>query len=80
MPPDDVFGEPQELAELADFILEEVAQGFDEVEAKFGGESADVVVELDVGRNARVAVARLDDVGVEGALGEEADGVLRTED
>ncbi len=69
--PDDVFGEAEEEAEFADFVFEEVAEGFDEVEAEFSGEAADVVVELDVGSGAGVAMAGFDDVGIEGALGEE---------
>ena len=76
--PDDVLGQAEEFAEFADFILEEVAEGFDEVEAEFGGEAADVVVELDVGGGLAaggVAVAGFDDIRVEGSLGEEA-GVL----
>ena len=73
---DDVFGESEEGAELADFVFEEVAEGFDEFEAELFGETADVVVEFDVGGAAPGfaagdGVAGFDDVGVEGALGEE---------
>jgi hypothetical protein len=46
--PDEVFGQTQDFAELAHFVLEEFAQGFDELEAKLLGQSADVVVQFDV--------------------------------
>ena len=46
--PDDVFGEAEEEAHFADFVFEEIAEGFDELEAELFGEAADVVVEFDV--------------------------------
>ena len=67
--PDDLVGQSQLLAHVADLVLEEASQRFDEVERQVLGQSADVVVALDVGRVAR---ARLDDVGVERALDEES--------
>ena len=76
--PDDVFGETEEEAELADFVFEEVAEGFDEFEAELFGETADVVVEFDVGGgfSGCDSVAGFDDVGVESALGEEGLGIF----
>ena len=72
--PDDFFGQAEDLAEFAYFVLEEVSEWFDELEAEVFGQAADVVVEFDAGAGACVAVAALDDVGVEGALCEELDG------
>src|SRR5262249_14788283 len=72
MPPDDALGKSKDFADAADFILEELTKGLDEVEAQFGGKATDVVVKLDVCRRASVAVAGFDDVGIERALGEEA--------
>ncbi len=71
VPPDDFFGQAELQAELADFVFEQVAQRLDEVEAEFGGEAADVVVQLDRGGGAVLSGAAFDDVGVERALGEE---------
>ncbi len=56
--PDDVLGEAEEFADFADFVFEEVAEGFDEIEAEFRGEAADVVMELDVGGGAGVCRGR----------------------
>src|SRR5690606_40855498 len=59
------------LAERADLVLEQAPQRLDQLELEVVREAADVVVRLDVGRAG--AAARLDDVGVEGALDEELD-------
>ena len=56
--PDDVLGQAQVLADHADLVLEEVAQGLDQLEAELGGQAADVVVELDVGGGVAVVVSR----------------------
>ena len=67
--PDDLGRQPDLLAHVADLVLEEQTQGLHEVEREVLGQPAHVVVALDVGRVPR---ARLDDVGVERALDEEA--------
>ena len=72
MAPDDRVGEAEHLAELPHLVLEEIAQRLDELEAEILGKAADVVVQLDVRALPGVPVSRLDDVGVERALGEEA--------
>ena len=51
--PDDLVGEAEDLPELADLVLEEVAKGLDQLEAELFGQAADVVVELDVGARCR---------------------------
>ncbi len=68
--PDDFFRQAKLQAELADFVFEQVAQRFDEVEAELGREAADVVMELDRVGRAIGRGAAFDDVGVERALGE----------
>ena len=75
VPPDDFFGQAELQAELADFVLEQVAQRFDELEAEFRGQAADVVVELDRVGGAVGGGAAFDHVGVERALGQKL-GVL----
>src|SRR5690606_9747737 len=72
--PDDAIGQAELGRDGAHLVLEEQPQRLDEVEVEVLGEAADVVVRLD--RRGAVAVAaRLDHVGVQGALHEEA-GVL----
>ena len=68
--PDQCLGEAQLRSERANFVLEQVAQGFDELELQVVGQAADVVVALDDSGGA-VDAAALDDVGVDGSLGEE---------
>ena len=70
---DDVFGETEEAADLADFVLEEAGEGLEELELEVRGEATDVVVALDHGGGVAVDGDRLDDVGIGGALGEEGD-------
>ena len=65
--PHDVVRQAELLADGPHLVLEQQAERLDQIERQVVGQSADVVVRLDVGR--RVA-ARLDDVGVEGALDE----------
>ena len=71
MPPDDLLRQAQLQAELAHFVLEQVAQRLDQLEAKFFGQAADVVVQLDGGGGAVGGGAAFDHVGIERALGEE---------
>ena len=67
--PDDVLGQAELLAHGADLVLEEVPQRLDELERHVVGKAAHVVVRLD---HRVVATPRLDDVGIEGALHQEA--------
>ena len=67
--PDHVLGEAELLAHHPHLVLEELAQRLDQLDHHVVGEAADVVVALDLGGVAR---ARLDDVGVERALHQEA--------
>ena len=71
VPPDDLLRQAEHFADLSHFILEQLAQRLDQFEAELFGQAADVVVQLDVGGGAGVAVAGFDHVGVERALGEE---------
>ena len=68
---DEAVGQAELAAEGADLVLEELAQGLDELEVHALGEAADVVVALDGDGGAAREADALDDVGVEGALGEE---------
>ena len=52
MPPDDVLGQAELQAQRADFVLEQVAQRLDQLEAQVRGQAADVVVQLDRGGRA----------------------------
>jgi len=69
---EDVFGHGHVAANAADFVLEEVAQGLDQLEFHEFGEAAYVVVAFD-------CLARtfdtggLDNVGIEGALNQPVD-------
>ena len=67
--PHDLLGQPELLADRAHLVLEQLAQRLDELEVHVVGQAADVVVALDV---RVVAAARLDDVGIQRALHEEA--------
>ncbi len=69
--PDDRVRESEHGAQCTDLVFEELAEGFDELEAELFGEPADIVVELDVGAVAAVPVPGFDDIRVERALGEE---------
>src|SRR5215203_5561520 len=73
LPPDEPLGHPELPRNDAHLVLEEVPQGFDEVEVHDLGEAAHVVVALYPGS---VAGPALDDVGVERALYQEL-GVLQ---
>lgn len=67
------FGiEAQGLAEFSHFVFEEISEGFDKVlKVDDGGKAPYIVVAFDDGGIARAA---FDDVGIDGALGEEVDG------
>src|SRR3546814_1544722 len=69
------LGQPELEADLADLVLEQGAQGLDQLELQVVGQPTDVVVALDVGRAG--AATRLDDVRVERALDEELDLLAR---
>src|SRR3989454_575134 len=70
--PDDLRRQPEDLAEPPDLVLEQLPQGFDQLELHLERQAADVVVGLD--RRRRPAEGnRLDHVRIEGALGEPGD-------
>ncbi|PLC12344.1 hypothetical protein AUQ48_08950 [Kocuria flava] len=70
---DDLLGQAELAAHGADLVLEQGPQRLHELELQVLGQPAHVVVALDVGR--ALPAAGLDDVGVEGALDEEAHGL-----
>ena len=71
MPPDDFFRQAELQAELADFVLEQIAQRLDQLEAELRRQAADVVVQLDRVGRAVGGGAAFDHVGIERALGQE---------
>ena len=73
VPPHQGVREAEAGAEGADLVLEELAQGLEELEVHGGREAADVVVRFDGGGGAFEGDG-LDDVRVEGPLKEEVDG------
>ena len=75
MSPDHLLRQAQFQPELAHFVLEQVAERLDQLEAELLGQAADVVVHLDRRRRAVRAAAAFDHVGIERALGQEL-GVL----
>ena len=68
--PDEPLGQAELGADRADLVLEQRPQRLHELELEVVGQPADVVVGLD--RRRAGAAARLDHVGVERALDEEA--------
>ena len=70
--PDHPLGHPELLADPPHLVLEEQPQRLDEIHLHVVGQAADVVVRLDLRRDAVVATG-LDHVRVERALDEEAD-------
>ena len=64
-------GRPRSRASCAHLVLEQRSERLEKLEPELGRQAADVVVALDVGRP--LAARGLDDVGVEGSLGEEAE-------
>src|SRR5581483_5310394 len=67
--PHDLLGQPELLPDLADLVLEQVAERLDELEVHDLGQPTDVVVALDPGSGTR---SGLDHVRVERALHQEA--------
>lgn len=68
----DHFGrQAQGHAEFTDFVLEEFAQGFKQLEAELFGQAADVVVAFDGDGFFAFRSTGFDDIRVNGALGEE---------
>ncbi len=70
-PLDEGFGQPELAAELAHLVLEQFAQGLDQLHVHALGQAADIVVALDRHRRAAGEADALDDVGIERALREE---------
>ena len=64
-------GEAQGHTEFADFVFKQVAQGFQELQAQLLWQSTHVVVAFDDHGFFAFGTTRLDDVGVNGALGQE---------
>ncbi len=75
MTPDNFVGQAELQAELADFVLEQIAQRLDQLEAQILGQSADVVVQLDRRGGPIFGGAAFDHVRVERALGQEVGAV-----
>ena len=71
MAPDERVRQPQLDAQPADFVLEQVAQRLDQLEAKLLGKPADIVVNLDGCRRPIGRAAALDHVGIKRSLSEE---------
>ncbi len=74
--PDDFVGQTELGADGAHLILEQSAQRFDELELDVLGQAADVVVALDGDGFFALGAARLDHVGVDGALGQEGGALV----
>src|SRR5438094_1881131 len=72
MAADDLLGHAEHAPEAPHLVLEELAERLEELEPHPFGQAADVVMALDGGRGAAHR-DRLDDVGVEGPLRQEAD-------
>uniref|UniRef100_A0A0N4ZGT3 NAD-specific glutamate dehydrogenase n=1 Tax=Parastrongyloides trichosuri TaxID=131310 RepID=A0A0N4ZGT3_PARTI len=71
MAADEGVGQAQFPAQYAHFVLEQFAQGLDQLQLHEVRQAADVVVALDDVRGAAGRGHALDHVGVEGALGQE---------
>ena len=67
------LGQAQLQPDLADLVLEEVAQRFDELEPQVRRQPTDVVMGLDLLGRLGLGGRRFDDVRVERALGQEVD-------
>jgi hypothetical protein len=59
-------------AEFAHLVLEELAQGLEEFELHALRQAADVVMRLDLRGGLAFGAARLDHIGIDGALHEKA--------
>src|SRR5882672_11988321 len=73
MAPHDLLGQPQLAPDLAHFVLEQLPQRLDQLPGQVRSQSADVVMRLDRGRWPARSRRRFDDVGIQGALDQEAD-------
>ena len=71
MAADERLGQAELAAELADLVLEQLAQRLDQLHVHPLGQAADIVVALDRHRRAAGEADALDHVGIERALGEE---------
>jgi hypothetical protein len=67
---DHVVRQAERQAELAHLVLEQLAQRLEQLQAERLGQAADVVVALDRLRLLGLGAARLDDVGIDRALGQ----------
>src|SRR6516165_11210893 len=65
------LGEAQLAAKRPDLVLEELAQRLHQFEAHAGRQAADIVVALDGDAGPAAEGDALDDIGIEGALGQE---------
>src|SRR5829696_6731996 len=65
---DDLGGQSERAADIANLVLEEKAQWFDESKGKIRGESTDVVMGLDLDRGFRVGRGAFDDIRIERPL------------
>jgi hypothetical protein len=63
-------------AQLAHFVLEQLAQRLQQLQAQLLGQAAHVVVALDGDGLLALGAARLDHVGVDGALGQEGGALV----
>src|SRR5690606_11787685 len=70
---DHVVGQAQLQADLAYFVLEQLAQRLDQFKGHVIGQAANVVVRLDHVGLAGLGASGFDHVGVDGALGQELD-------
>ena len=71
--PTKLAGRPSSRAERPHLVLEEFAQGLDQLHVHPLGQAADIVMRLDRHRRAAGERHRFDHVGIERALGEERD-------
>src|SRR5690606_25429338 len=71
VPADETFGQPQLAPEGPHLILEQLAQGLDQLEVHAFGQATDVVVRLDRHRRAAREGNALDHVRVKRTLGQE---------
>src|SRR5579885_2843261 len=58
-------------AELANLVLEQIFERLNQFETEFLGQPADIVVRFDVGSGSIHSAAALDDIRIEGSLGQE---------
>ena len=75
---DHVVRQAQCHAELAHFVLDQVAQGFEQFQAQLLGQATHVVVAFDGDGFLALGAAALDHVGVNRALGQERGAFMAT--